>query len=40
VVPSGGKVIMGWSLINIGGPDCFKISDSDRGPDRKILTLL
>ncbi len=33
-----GKVIMGWSLINyIGGPDYFKISGSDRGPDRNIL---
>ncbi len=38
-MPEGhGGNIMGWSRIKyIGGPDYFKISGSDRGPDRDIL---
>ncbi len=36
-----GKESKGWSLINnIGGPDYFKISGPDRGPDCGILKLI
>ncbi len=34
----GSGNVMGWSLIDIGGPDYF--NDSDRGPDYDILNIL